>query len=161
MLEVPCLKLCSLHSALCRRCPSPTATALYRNMADHAAGEFTQVLFEDVVSDPTLPRRGRLPCRFSDFRVQGCQCLNRLCWWTARGEEEGMTLLFVRCNRSCGNLLVLRSSSASESSLISVRRTAADASGKGRRSRSRARRVDADTVRHLQNDSVWPAPKLP
>ena len=31
-------------------------------MADHAAGEFTQVLFEDVASDPTLPRTKSVRC---------------------------------------------------------------------------------------------------
>ena len=35
---------------------------VYRNVVDHAAGELTQVLFEDVASDPTLPRTKSVRC---------------------------------------------------------------------------------------------------
>ncbi|XP_066357551.1 DNA-directed RNA polymerases II, IV and V subunit 9A-like [Miscanthus floridulus] len=43
----------------CRSCDHQEvadSSCVYRNVVDHAAGEFTQVLFEDVASDPTLPR---------------------------------------------------------------------------------------------------------
>ncbi|TVU49299.1 hypothetical protein EJB05_00606 [Eragrostis curvula] len=34
----------------------------YRNVVDHTAGEFTQVLYDDVTSDPTLPRTKAVHC---------------------------------------------------------------------------------------------------
>ena len=54
-LQVPCLKLCSLQEVSHSNC-------VYRNVVDHAAREFTQVLFEDVASDPTLPRTKSVRC---------------------------------------------------------------------------------------------------
>ena len=54
-VQVPCLKLCSLQEVSDSNC-------VYRNVVDHAAGEFTQVLFEDVASDPTLPRTKSVRC---------------------------------------------------------------------------------------------------
>ena len=54
-VQVSCLKLCSLHEVSDSNC-------VYRNVVDHAAGEFTQVLFEDVASDPTLPRTKSVRC---------------------------------------------------------------------------------------------------
>ncbi|RCV25790.1 hypothetical protein SETIT_5G194100v2 [Setaria italica] len=38
------------------------SASLYRNVVDHAAGEFTQVLFEDVASDTTLTRTKSVGC---------------------------------------------------------------------------------------------------
>jgi len=49
------VSLCSLYKAACselQEVSESDSNGLYRNMADHAAGEFTQVLFEDVASDP-------------------------------------------------------------------------------------------------------------
>ena len=53
--STPCLKLCSLQEVSDSNC-------VYRNVVDHASGEFTQVLFEDVASDPTLPRTKSVRC---------------------------------------------------------------------------------------------------
>jgi DNA-directed RNA polymerase II subunit RPB9 len=47
---------------------------------DHAAGEFTQVLYEDVASDPTLPRTKSVRCAacghgeavFFQVRIMSC-----------------------------------------------------------------------------------------
>ena len=89
-------------------------------MADHAAGESTQALFEGVASDPTLPRAHQVrPLRCLRPLSQS-SVLESFVLVTARGEEE-----------VCVHLLALRSSSAGEqSSLISVRLTAADALGR-------------------------------
>nr|CAB3504658.1 unnamed protein product [Digitaria exilis] len=38
------------------------SNCVYRNVVDHAAGELTQVLFDDVASDPTLPRTKSVRC---------------------------------------------------------------------------------------------------
>ncbi|RLM58851.1 DNA-directed RNA polymerases II, IV and V subunit 9B-like [Panicum miliaceum] len=47
------------------------SNCVYRNVADHAAGEFTQVLFEDVASDPTLPRTKSVRwCRLRPRKAQ-------------------------------------------------------------------------------------------
>jgi len=88
-VQVSCLKLCSLHEVSDSNC-------VYRNVVDHAAGEFTQVLFEDVASDPTLPRTKSVRCA-------ACGHGEAVFFQaTARG-EEGMTLFFVCCNPSCGH----------------------------------------------------------
>ncbi|RLN07221.1 DNA-directed RNA polymerases II, IV and V subunit 9B-like [Panicum miliaceum] len=42
-----------------------TATACTGTWLDHAAGEFTLVLFEDVASDPMLPRTKSVRCAAS------------------------------------------------------------------------------------------------
>ncbi|GJM97787.1 hypothetical protein PR202_ga14740 [Eleusine coracana subsp. coracana] len=36
--------------------PASMAVSRLRNLLDHPTGKFTQVLYEDVVSDQTLPR---------------------------------------------------------------------------------------------------------
>ncbi|CAD6255391.1 unnamed protein product [Miscanthus lutarioriparius] len=49
----------------CRNCEHQEvadSNCVYRNVVDHAAGELTQVLFEDVASDPTLPRTKSVRC---------------------------------------------------------------------------------------------------
>jgi len=49
----------------CRNCDHQQVAdnnCVYRNVVDHAAGELTQVLFEDVASDPTLPRTKSVRC---------------------------------------------------------------------------------------------------
>ncbi|GJN05119.1 hypothetical protein PR202_ga22724 [Eleusine coracana subsp. coracana] len=49
----------------CRNCDHQEVSdsnLVYRNVVDHAAGEFTQVLYEDVASDPTLPRTKSVRC---------------------------------------------------------------------------------------------------
>ncbi|RLN40524.1 DNA-directed RNA polymerases II, IV and V subunit 9B-like [Panicum miliaceum] len=58
-------------------------------VVDNAVGEFTQVLFEDVASDPTLPRTKPV-CEVVFFQATA-------------SEEEGMTLFFVCCNPNCGH----------------------------------------------------------
>jgi DNA-directed RNA polymerase II subunit RPB9 len=102
------------------------SNCVYRNVVDHAAGEFTQVLFEDVASDPTLPRTKSVRCAacghgeavFFQVNTMPDACLRSvgsesrpdltatmfgsLAQATARG-EEGMTLFFVCCNPSCGH----------------------------------------------------------
>ncbi|XP_039824011.1 DNA-directed RNA polymerases II, IV and V subunit 9B-like isoform X2 [Panicum virgatum] len=82
----------------CRNCDHQVSDSncVYRNVVDHAAGEFTQVLFEDVASDPTLPRTKSVRCA-------ACGHGEAVFFQaTARG-EEGMTLFFVCCNPSCGH----------------------------------------------------------
>ncbi|TVU29421.1 hypothetical protein EJB05_20986 [Eragrostis curvula] len=69
---------------------------VYRNVMDHTAGEFTQVLYDDVTSDPTLPRTKSVHCA-------ACGHGEAVFFQaTARG-EEGMTVLFVCANPSCGH----------------------------------------------------------
>ncbi|PVH34611.1 hypothetical protein PAHAL_8G257700 [Panicum hallii] len=83
----------------CRNCDHQEVSdsnCVYRNVVDHAAGEFTQVLFEDVASEPTLPRTKSVRCA-------ACGHGEAVFFQaTARG-EEGMTLFFVCCNPSCGH----------------------------------------------------------
>jgi len=57
----------TLLSALCTQQVSDS-NGLYRNMADHAAGEFTQVLFEDVASDQVSKSISR--CLLSSSVIQ-------------------------------------------------------------------------------------------
>ncbi|WVZ49747.1 hypothetical protein U9M48_001078 [Paspalum notatum var. saurae] len=71
------------------------SNCVYRNVVDHGAGEFTQVVYDDVASDPTLPRTKS---------VRGAACRHDEAVFfqaTARG-EEGMRLFFVCCNPNCG-----------------------------------------------------------
>jgi DNA-directed RNA polymerase II subunit RPB9 len=49
----------------CRNCEHQEvadSNCVYRNVVDHDAGELTQVLSEDVASDPTLPRTKSVRC---------------------------------------------------------------------------------------------------
>ncbi|CAO1942948.1 unnamed protein product [Urochloa humidicola] len=58
---------------------------MYWNVVDLAAGEFTQVLFEDVASHPMLPCTKSVHCAAVFFQA------------IARGEKS-MTLFVVCCN---------------------------------------------------------------
>ncbi|KAL5204331.1 hypothetical protein ABZP36_009202 [Zizania latifolia] len=82
----------------CRNCDHQEVAdiyCVYRNVVDHAAGEFTQVL-HDVAGDPTLPRTKSVRCA-------ACGHGEAVFFQaTARG-EEGMTLFFVCCNPTCGH----------------------------------------------------------
>ncbi|KAL6653682.1 hypothetical protein ACP70R_008094 [Stipagrostis hirtigluma subsp. patula] len=85
----------------CRNCDHQEvadSNCVYRNVVDHVAGEFTQVLFEDVASDPTLPRTKSVRCAACGHgEAVFFQAM-------VRGEEdEGMSLFFVCCNPSCGH----------------------------------------------------------
>jgi DNA-directed RNA polymerase II subunit RPB9 len=51
------LKLCTLNQQ-----EVSDSDCLYRNVVDHAAGEFTLVLFQDVASAPMLPRTKSVRC---------------------------------------------------------------------------------------------------
>ncbi|KAJ1276753.1 hypothetical protein BS78_05G239000 [Paspalum vaginatum] len=83
----------------CRSCDHQevaNSNCVYRNVVDHAAGEFTQVLFEDVASDPTLPRTKTVHCAACGH--------GEAVFYQATGRgEEGMTLFFVCCNPNCGH----------------------------------------------------------
>ncbi|KAF8668116.1 hypothetical protein HU200_009618 [Digitaria exilis] len=63
---------------------------------DHAAGEFTQLIFGDAASEFTLPRTKSVRCATCG------DSLTVILQATARC-EEGMTLFFVCCNPSCGH----------------------------------------------------------
>ncbi|WVZ49745.1 hypothetical protein U9M48_001076 [Paspalum notatum var. saurae] len=88
----------------CRNCDHqspPTAqevadiNCVYRNVVEHDDGEFTQVVYDDVASDPTLPRTKSVRCA-------ACGHGEAVFFQaTARG-EEGMRLFFVCCNPNCG-----------------------------------------------------------
>ncbi|WVZ49767.1 hypothetical protein U9M48_001096 [Paspalum notatum var. saurae] len=81
------------------------SNCMYRNVVDHAAGEFAQVLFEDVASDPTLPRIKSVRCAacgHGEAVFYQVSIVMHACTATGRG-EEGMTLFFVCCNPNCGH----------------------------------------------------------
>ncbi|TVU15547.1 hypothetical protein EJB05_39072, partial [Eragrostis curvula] len=62
-------------------------------IGDHAAREFTHVLYEDVASDPTLPCTKSIRCAaWGHGEAVFFQA-------TARG-KEGMTLFFMCCDPS-------------------------------------------------------------
>ncbi|CAL4982754.1 unnamed protein product [Urochloa decumbens] len=83
----------------CRSCDHQEvadSNLVYRNVVDHAAGELTQVFFEDVASDPTIPRTRSVRCAACGHgEAAFMQSLVR--------SEEDMTLFFVCCNPSCGH----------------------------------------------------------
>ncbi|KAJ1255337.1 hypothetical protein BS78_K263600 [Paspalum vaginatum] len=83
----------------CRSCDHQEvadSNCVYQNVVDHAAGEFTQVLFEDITSDPTLPRTKSVRCAACGH--------GEAVFYQATGRgEEGMTLFFVCCNPNCGH----------------------------------------------------------
>ncbi|RCV39511.1 hypothetical protein SEVIR_8G240100v4 [Setaria viridis] len=92
-LQVPCLKLCT--PAVLQEVSD--SNCVYRNVVDHAAGEFTQALFEDVASDPAPPRA-------RSVRFAACGHGEAFFFFqaTVRGEER-VSLFFVCCNPSCGH----------------------------------------------------------
>ncbi|KAK3120702.1 hypothetical protein QOZ80_9AG0692330 [Eleusine coracana subsp. coracana] len=82
----------------CRNCDHQEVSdsnLVYRNVVDHAAGEFTQVLYEDVASDPTLPRTKSVRC-------SACGHGEAVFFQATTRGEEGMSLFFVCCNPNCG-----------------------------------------------------------
>ncbi|KAJ1276736.1 hypothetical protein BS78_05G237600 [Paspalum vaginatum] len=83
----------------CRNCDHQEVSdsnCVYRNVVDHGAGEFTQVVYDDMASDFTLPRTKSVRCAACG---PGRPFSSRSA--TARS-EEGMRLFFVCCNPNCG-----------------------------------------------------------
>jgi len=82
----------------CRNCGHQEIAShprIYRNEIKHSFEEQT-IVFQDIASDPTLPR--------ASARCGKCGHREAVFFQsTATGRDEAMTLYFVCCNPTCGH----------------------------------------------------------